>query len=564
MRKKVRIWTKIFFIVLVALVPTILFTVYTAFSFRSRYLGQATNEMSRLCEVYVSEQRLIVQNAYQMLLSISRTPTVQQHEYAYLNSYFRELMVLNVGYAVILMTDESGTVIASGVNLAGYSLSDREYFNRTLSSGKFTVGSYIISRSTGLPAITYSLPVKDRNNETFILIATYALDMYPGQLSISTLPADAVLEIFDASGKRLFSTDLNDRLGYGEPVHPDLFSRALKYTGASAGVSSIGGNQYLLALNSLTYNGQSLHVSVRRPYKLILAESTRPLIRTLSIMLVALVSAMLLALYLARRLFVNRIERLTEYTEHLAAGNLTVRSVMNRAPDELTELMNSFNKMAQALEERNAMNVQVLEEKEALLRELRKRVSDNLQLISSLVSLQIDHTSAEETKRSLMTAHARVMAMSLVYETLFKFSDVEQVQFKRYAAGLGDFLVSLYADIGSSISVQVGGMDVSVGIDLALPLGLILNELVSNSILHAFPPGRKGYISIVFSRVSASHLQMEIIDDGIGFEKDIRESETLGYEMIEGLVHQVRGELVVDSGAGGTDIKVRFPEAEQV
>ena len=562
MRKKVRIWSKIFFIVLVALVPTVVLTIYTAFSFRSRLIMQSSAELSRLCEVYLNEHRLIVQNAYQMLLSISRTPTIQQRDYTYLNTYLRDLMDLNGRYAVILVADENGMVLASGIEATGYSIGDREYFNRAVASGAFTVGTFLISRSTGIPSITYSLPVRDLHNHTVILIATFSLEQYFESLSLSNLSRDSVLEIFDANGKRLFSNDDVHRFLFGEPVDVHLYTKALRNNTGNPEVFPINGVPHLVSLNSLMYNGQAVYVSVRRPYRMILDESTRPVIRTLIVMLAGLVSALGLALWLARRLFVNRIENLTVYTEHLAAGNLAVRSVMNRAPDELTELMTSFNKMAEALEERDRENERVLEEKENLLRELRKRVSDNLQLVSSLISLQLDHVSESDTRRALLTTHARVMAMSLVYDTLFRFSDVEQVKLKQYATDLGDFLVSLYADIGASISVQVGGLDASVGIDRALPLGLILNELVSNCILHAFPDGRKGNISIIFSRVSASYLQMEIIDDGIGFEKDMRESETLGYEMIEGLVLQVRGELIISSGAEGTEIRVRFPELD--
>jgi len=290
-RKKVRIWSKIFFIVLVALVPTVVLTIYTAFSFRSRLIMQSSAELSRLCEVYLNEHRLIVQNAYQMLLSISRTPTIQQRDYTYLNTYLRDLMDLNGRYAVILVADENGMVLASGIEATGYSIGDREYFNRAVASGAFTVGTFLISRSTGIPSITYSLPVRDLHNHTVILIATFSLEQYFESLSLSNLSRDSVLEIFDANGKRLFSNDDVHRFLFGEPVDVHLYTKALRNNTGDPEVFPINGVPHLVSLNSLMYNGQAVYVSVRRPYRMILDESTRPVIRTLIVMLAGLVSA---------------------------------------------------------------------------------------------------------------------------------------------------------------------------------------------------------------------------------------------------------------------------------
>ena len=106
-----------------------------------------------------------------------------------------------------------------------------------------------------------------------------------------------------------------------------------------------------------------------------------------------------------------------------------------------------------------------IEEKEKLLLELKKRVADNLQLLSSIVHLQQIHATDEPVKKALQTTHSRIMALSMVYETLFRFSDVESIVMQEYCTGLCDYLVSLYSEIGSKVQCSVSGIDISLSIE---------------------------------------------------------------------------------------------------
>jgi len=293
---------------------------------------------------------------------------------------------------------------------------------------------------------------------------------------------------------------------------------------------------------------------------LVKEESDKPAEQMLLVMFISLILAFGLSLWLARRLIVSRIEKLKNHTKLLAEGQTGIRSNLNNAYDEITDLMESFNSMAAALEERNLDNQQTLAEKENLLLELQQRISDNLQLLSSMVNLQIEHTSEDNIRRALMTTHSRVMALALVYETIYRYSNIHLVDMQQYGNGLCEFLINLYANVGSEISCRVTGVDISLQIDKALPISLILNELVSNCILHAFPEGTQGVIQIVFERISNSMIALHIIDNGIGFKSDIHGNDTLGFEMIEALAEQVHGLLTISSNPDGTDIEIRFPE----
>jgi len=559
--RKVRIRTKIFLIVLVAVIPTVVITIYSALLFQRSYVNEKKAQIYNLCNGFTNEQRLIVRNAQEMLLAISQTRSVQNQEYYFLNRYLRDLMEIYPDYAVLLATDPNGIVVASGVGKTGYSLADRDYLQYALKSGKFTLGQYIISRSTGKDAISFTLPVKVNSGEYMYLICSYALNKYSKELSLNRLPGDALLEIFDYYGIRLFSSSTDAHDVSGKQVSGSLFSQVARNPETTADIVDIEGVAYLMSSGVVSVNDLSLYVTVRTPYKTVFRDSIAPVLRILVLMLVSCLAAFILSIWLARRLFVGRIERLTSYTRALADGDLSIRTEINSARDEITELMESFNKMASALEDRNISNQRTFAEKELLLQELQKRVSDNLQLLSSMVNLQAGHATEESVRHSLMTTHSRVMALSLVYETIYRYSDVQEVRMHRYCNGLCEYLMSLYSDIGTGIKCLVEGSDVALPIDKALPLALILNELVSNSLLHAFTEGKDGSIRIYFEQETPLLVKMRLSDNGVGFEGDVHRNDTLGYEMIEALVEQLHGSMTLQSGSGGSEITICFPFA---
>ena len=562
MQKNLRIWTKIFFIVLIALVPTLVITVYSVTSARYASISKKEQFLDNLCEGFINEQRLICRSAKELLQAVSQTRAVGRADYATLDVYFKSLMKIYPDYAVLLAADEAGSVVASGVGKTGYSLSDREYFSDALRRREFTASSFLYSKSTGAPSIIYSLPAEIASGASLVLIAAYDLSYYNTELSLQRIPDDGtILEIFDAHGRRLFSSSGMNSDKPGDFVLSEL--QALSSIGERAKTRTIqiGGEKYLASSQTLSDSGQKFTVTVRIPYDVVLYEAGVPIARVLILMLFACIAAFAVCIQMARRLFVDRIIRLTEFSKSLADGDLAVRSGMNRAHDEITDLMIAFNRMAASLEDRTRDSERILEEKENLLLELKKRVADNLQLLSSIVHLQQIHATDEPVKKALQTTHSRIMALSMVYETLFRFSDVESIVMQEYCTGLCDYLVSLYSEIGSKVQCSVSGIDISLSIERALPLALVINELVSNSLLHAFGIGDEGFIDIEFLDAAQGMAVLSIIDNGRGFDESVRKGDSLGYEMIEALVSQLNGSLLIDRCDSGSRVRVFFPLA---
>jgi len=202
-----------------------------------------------------------------------------------------------------------------------------------------------------------------------------------------------------------------------------------------------------------------------------------------------------------------------------------------------------------------------LKEKEVLLREIHHRVKNNLQVISSLLYLQADRVSDQESLDLFVESRNRISSMALVHEELYRSDNLSRVNIRDYLQKLVPRLVSAFCG-GRRIGCTVDVQDVSLIIDQAIPFGLILNELVTNSVKHAFNDRDSGEINVFVRRVDGS-IQADVTDDGVGLPAgfDIEGTNTLGMQLIVQLARQLRGELQVGTGAG-TSFTLVFPLKE--
>jgi PAS domain S-box-containing protein len=203
---------------------------------------------------------------------------------------------------------------------------------------------------------------------------------------------------------------------------------------------------------------------------------------------------------------------------------------------------------------------EALREKEALLKEIHHRVKNNLQVISSLLSLQLDRISDPQTRSVFIESQNRVRAMALVHEVLYGSDSLAGIELPRYLDRLSDSLLQSFGDYGR-IRVERKIEKVVLDLDRALPIGLITSELVSNALKYAFPDGRSGTIQLQFSEFSAREYSFKISDDGVGLppELDIDQTTSLGLYLIRILSKQLRGRLKIDL-SHGTSFTLCFPK----
>jgi two-component sensor histidine kinase len=216
---------------------------------------------------------------------------------------------------------------------------------------------------------------------------------------------------------------------------------------------------------------------------------------------------------------------------------------------------------ARAVEALRASEValrRALAEREALLKELHHRVKNNLQVIMSLLEMQADTAGHPQALSVLAEARNRVGAIASMHELLYRSESFSEIDLSRYARRLAEHVVSFY-EKDSHVSVSVVGEGINVELARAVPLGLLLNELVSNACKHAFPGGTKGRLDIRLNHADGE-IQIQVKDTGPGLPPGLnhRMSATLGLQLVHMLAEQVGGDVTFEC-AGGTTVDVRVP-----
>ncbi|WP_017720845.1 PAS domain S-box protein [Kamptonema formosum] len=201
-----------------------------------------------------------------------------------------------------------------------------------------------------------------------------------------------------------------------------------------------------------------------------------------------------------------------------------------------------------------------LREKELLLKEVHHRVKNNLQVISSIFSLQSQYIEAPQILSILEDSQNRIASMALIHEKLYQSDTLAQIDFADYIQHLASNLFLSYNVNPEKIRTQVRVEHLCLSLDTAIPCGLLLNELVTNSLKHAFPGSRSGEIAIELSAVSGDQLRLVVRDSGIGFPEsfDLQKTNTLGLRLIRVLTRQLRGKIEIYSRDGAV-CELTFP-----
>ena len=200
-----------------------------------------------------------------------------------------------------------------------------------------------------------------------------------------------------------------------------------------------------------------------------------------------------------------------------------------------------------------------LQEKEVLLKEVHHRVKNNLQVISSLLQLQSEHTQDLASIQMFRESRDRVRSMALVHERLYRSGDFSQVDFTDYIESLALYLFRSHQVDTQRVKLDVDVQQVRLSINTAVPLGLLLNELISNCLKHAFVGREQGQIWIEMHPLEGSNLLLSVRDDGVGIPAgiQIQSAETFGMELIADLVEQLHAQVQIIRDAG-TMFLIRF------
>lgn len=208
-----------------------------------------------------------------------------------------------------------------------------------------------------------------------------------------------------------------------------------------------------------------------------------------------------------------------------------------------------------------------LKEKEALLKEIHHRVKNNMQIISSLINLQANTTKDTKVKQKFFQCRSRIKAMALVHERLYRSSSLSKIDFSSYIQTLSTHLMSLNQASEKGINLHLNLDEIYLDISKSIPLGLITNEIISNSFRHAFPEQslfnkiteEPKKVQVNLKKKENNEIELMVKDNGMGLPENFKDKarESLGMSLIQDLVKQIKGKIKID-GSKGTTVKINF------
>jgi PAS domain S-box-containing protein len=249
-------------------------------------------------------------------------------------------------------------------------------------------------------------------------------------------------------------------------------------------------------------------------------------------------------------------ERQIEHRSKLK--NFIIRLISVPVPGKIKYFIGSATDITE-LKEANEKIRQSLLEKEILLKEVYHRVKNNLQVVNSLLHIQSKAIKDPAVLEVFRESQDRVRMMSLIHEKLYNSKDLLHINFSEYIQSLTDYLRQAYPLVSKNIDVKIDSQKVFLGVDKAIPCGLIINEVMSNAYKYAFKDRKNGEIRISFSALDKGKFKLTIGDNGVGFPEDVdfRSSKSMGMVLINTLTEQIEGTVNLDR-TGGTKYTIEF------
>jgi PAS domain S-box-containing protein len=233
----------------------------------------------------------------------------------------------------------------------------------------------------------------------------------------------------------------------------------------------------------------------------------------------------------------------------------------------LKEARESVCKLNDQLEsrvrERTADLAKMVADREVLLQEVHHRVKNNLQLVSSLLGIQGRELTDPQSRASLEECTTRIQTIALVHDHLYQSANLSHVSFSSYARQLAQDLFCALRPPSSLVALELAVDDVGLSVDKAIPCGLIVNELITNALKHAFPGGRAGRVRLELHRLAGGRLSLTVADDGVGLPPGVQigRSGSLGFRLLSILAAQLEAELEVQRCAG-TAFRLAFSSGD--
>lgn len=229
----------------------------------------------------------------------------------------------------------------------------------------------------------------------------------------------------------------------------------------------------------------------------------------------------------------------------------------NNQKTKLQDLIVNYEQKTQLVEKS-------LHEKEYLLKEIHHRVKNNLQIVSGILQLQAVHSKNKEFKDIMKQSQNRIQSMALIHQMLYQNDDIRYIPFKSYLEKLSNQIMSALMIDFNKVKINIITEEIKLDVETAIPLGLIVNELLSNAIKHAYPDNQEGVIDVWLKNDSKNQYTLIVADDGVGLPNDfnLESTKTLGLQLVGMLSKQMNSKLSYRVN-GGAEFSIKFSRQNQ-
>lgn len=434
------------------------------------------------------------------------------------------------------------------------SVGDRAYFQAALRSTDLVVGDVIVGRLARRPALPVAMAYRGPDGQAAGVVFL--------PLNLQDL-AQSVGERFRSEHGFVLIVDRHGTVAAGAPDHAGSVARSVPADALTAlyegGVRIIErlefrDRSYIVGLVPLTDPATGLVVMVGLDRELTLAPARRTLILGVAVSVLALLTAILLAWWVGRRLIETPIRRFVEAAQRQAAGDLGARFPEARPGTEFGRLGEALNIMVAEIE-------RLIEQKSLLVREVQHRVMNSLQLLSAFLHLQSRQVDDPAIRKYLVDARERIHSLSVIYRHLYHSEATSTVEFGETLKALcAEMERTYFADGGPRIEVRAERL--TMPMETALSLALIVHELVTNAVKHAYGAAG-GPLLVELARVG-DQLRLAVTDQGRGLpgDFDMEHHGSLGMTVIQTLARQLHGSAAAERLEPGTRFTVTFPASD--
>ena len=465
----------------------------------------------------------------------------------------RELMARSPGILNMVRLDRAGRVscAADSVMTDGHE-AQASWFLKLASGERSVMEAAPPSRYVGQPALLVATPAIGPNGEFEGALAAFvALSSLRPEMD-QTAPQDTQVGLIDGRGRFLSRTRTQAFAALPKAWAPNAIAKgAYLYDGHDA-----QGSPRVFTITPLL--GRDLYAVLSAPSPGLFSWARLNLLSSLLFPLAAFLATLGAVWVATDRVIVRWLHYVERVAAIYAKGRFTVRLLQaEKAPPEIRELAETLDAMAEMIVARDASINESLAQKDALLREIHHRVKNNLQVITSLLSLQQRALTDPSAREAMSDTRQRITAMALIYRALYQGPDLRRVELKGFLEELIAQLIVADQDATGPIRTELQADDLVIHPDKLAPLALFAVEAISNAQKHAFA-GRSGTLRVSF-HVNGEDAELEIADDGQG-EGPLRQQSGVGRTLMAAFARQLHGrcEIVANEG-GGCTARLTFP-----